>query len=210
MNPTANQPDAAASAEFIRRLQGGDEDAYRELLERWRRPVLNFVFRMTGDAAAADDIAQEVFVRISQKIGGFKPTSDSTFDIRNSQFDIQVAAAFSSWIFQIARNAALDALRHRARHPADALEEQPAAGGRIADSAPSPARSAELRDTGAEIAAAVLALPEDQRTALVLAEYHDFAVAEIATVMGTNVKSVEARLYRARQTLRQKLAHLLR
>lgn len=193
MDPTANQSDAE-SAEFIRRLQDGDEDAYRELLERWRRPVLNFVFRLTGDAGAADEIAQQVFVRISQKIGEFEPAG---------------AAAFAAWIFQITRNAALDALRHRARHPADALEEQPAAGGLIADSAPSPARAAELRDTGAEIAAAVLALPEDQRTALILAEYHDFAVAEIATVMGTNAKSVEARLYRARQTLRQKLAHLL-
>ena len=117
--------------------------------------------------------------------------------------------AFSSWIFKIARNAALDAQRHRNRHPADALEGLPAAGVQLADSASSPARAAELRDTGAEIAAAVLALPEDQRTALILAEYHDFAVAEIATVMGTNAKSVEARLYRARQTLRQKLAHLM-
>jgi RNA polymerase sigma-70 factor (ECF subfamily) len=192
-----NQPDAAGSAGFIRRLQEGDEVAYGELLERWRRPVLNFVYRLTGDASAADEIAQEVFVRVSRKVGEYRHRGGGE-------------TAFSSWLFQIARNAALDARRHRRRHPADSLEEQPAAGARIADSAPCPARAAELRDTGAEIAAAVLALPEEQRTALVLAEYHDFAVAEIAAVMGTNAKSVEARLYRARQTLRQKLAHLMK
>ncbi len=195
MNHTDPKSEAEQAA-LIRRLQAGDEAAYGELLERWRKPVLNFIHRLTGDAGAADEIAQEVFVRVSRNIGGFRTGGGE--------------AAFSAWLFQIARNAALDALRHRRRHPAVSLEEQPAAGTRIADSAPCPARAAELRDAGAEIAAAVLALPEEQRTALVLAEYHDFAVAEIAAVMGTNAKSVEARLYRARQTLRQKLAHLMK
>ena len=195
MNQAEPQSDTAFAA-FLRRLQGGGEEAWRDMLERWRKPLLNFLFRMTGDAALADDTAQETLVRVSRAIGEFRPS-------------VGGEAAFSAWLFQIARHAALDALRHRRRHPADALEEQPAAGGLIADSAPSPARAAELRDIGAEIAAAVQELPEEQRTALILAEYHDFAVAAIATIMGTNVKSVEARLYRARQTLRQRLAHLL-
>lgn len=178
---------------FLQRLQKGDETAWSELLERWRRPVLNFVFRMTGDFFLAEEIAQETFVRISRKIGEFKPN----------------AAAFPSWVFQIARNAALDALRHKRRHPADALEELPLAGGLIEDSVASPARDMELRNIGSEIAAAVQELPEEQRTALILAEYHDLTIAEIAASMGSSAKSVEARLYRARQTLRQKLAHLL-
>ena len=207
MNHAEQQSDAEFAG-FLQRLQDGTEAAWSELLVRWRKPVLNFIFRLTGDAALADDVAQEVFVRASRKIGEFKLNSRPQFGRHNSAVVVQPDAAFSAWLFQIARNAALDALRHRRRHPADALEEQPAAS-LIADSAPCPARAAELRDIGAEIAAAVLELPEDQRTALILAEYHDFAVAEIAAVMGTNAKSVEARLYRARQTLRQKLAHLM-
>ncbi len=198
-NPTTG-PELEA---LVRRLQDGDEAAWSGFLGRWRKPVLNFVFRMTGDAAAADDIAQETFVRASRNIGGFKLSSPR-------QASSSADAALSAWLFQIARNAALDALRHHRRRPAEALDGLPGAGACIADSTASPARAAELRDTGAEIAAAVLELPEEQRTALVLAEYHDFAVAEIAEVMGTNAKSVEARLYRARQTLRQKLAHLMR
>ena len=208
MNHAEPQSDAEFAG-FLQRLQDGTEEAWSELLVRWRKPVLNFVFRLTGDAALADDVAQEVFVRASRKIGEFKRLTSPEFAIFNSAAVIQPDAAFSAWLFQIARNAALDALRHRRRHPAAALEEQPAAGGLIADSAPCPARAAELRDIGAEIAAAVLELPEEQRAALILAEYHDFAVAEIAAVMGTNAKSVEARLYRARQTLRQKLVHLM-
>ena len=196
MNHVELQSDAEF-AELLRRLQGGAEDAWRELLARWRKPLLNFLFRMTADAALADDVAQETFVRASRNIAHFRPAAAG------------LETAFSAWLFQIARHAALDALRHRRRHPAEALEEQPASGGLLADGAPSPARAAELRDMAAVIAAAVQELPEEQRTAIILAEYHDFAVAQIAAVMGTNVKSVEARLYRARQTLRQRLAHLL-
>ena len=182
-------------AAFVQRLQAGEEQAFRELLGRWQRPVLSFVYRMTGDAAAADDIAQEVFVRVFRKIGEFR--------LRAGR------ATFSTWLFQIARNAALDQQRHRQRHPSESIEVLEETAGAIASSAASPDAALLRTELGTEIAAAVAALPEDQRVALVLAEYQELPVAEIAAVMGCSEKSVESRLYRARQTLRQRLAHLL-
>ena len=183
-------------AEFLHRLQAGDEAAFRDLLERWQRPVLNFVYRLTGDSAAADDIAQETFVRVYRGVGAFRPDRGG--------------GTFSTWLFQIARNAALDHLRHGRRHPAESLDPAAAETSGFLGTAPAANMAVMHRETGEEIAAAVQALPEDQRTALVLAEYEERSVAEIAAVMKCSAKSVEARLYRARQTLRRSLAHLLR
>ena len=188
MTRQADQGEAA----LVPRLQAGEEQAFRELLARWQRPILSFVYRLTGDAGAADDIAQEVFVRVFRKIGEFRPRPGG--------------AAFSTWLFQIARNAALDHRRQRARRPAEPLD---AATCEVAAPTPSPETVAVYGEIGAEIARAIAALPEDQRTALVLAEYEELPVAEIAAVMECSQKAVESRLYRARQTLRQQLAHLL-
>lgn len=183
-------------ADFLQRLQAGDELAFRELLARWQRPLLSFVYRMTGDTGAADEIVQEVFVRVFRKVGEYRQRPGGN-------------AAFSTWLFQIARHAALDHLRHRERHPTESLEALGAAAGELAGSQPSPAAAAGLADTGAQIARAIAVLPEEQRSAIVLAEYEGLSVAEIAGVMESSEKSVESRLYRARQTLRQQLAHLL-
>ena len=182
-------------AAFVQRLRAGEEQAFCELLRRWQRPVLSFVYRMTGDAAAADDIAQEVFVRVFRKIGEFR--------LRPGQ------ASFSTWLFQIARNATLDQQRHRQRHPSESIEVLEESADTLASNAASPEAALLRAELGTEIAAAVAALPEDQRVALVLAEYQELPVAEIAAVMGCSQKSVESRLYRARQALRQRLAHLL-
>ncbi|MCX7885716.1 MAG: sigma-70 family RNA polymerase sigma factor [Verrucomicrobiae bacterium] len=160
------------------------DDVFEELLVRCRRPVLNFVYRLLGDAAEAEDVAQEVFVRAYQCWADYDPRRK-----------------LSTWLFALARNAAIDRLRHRQRHPAEPL-----------DSVPEPSvvsREVETREIGEQIAAAIQSLPEDQRTAIVLFEYHGLSVAEIAEVMHCSQKSVESRLYRARQTLRRRLAAFL-
>jgi RNA polymerase sigma-70 factor (ECF subfamily) len=158
--------------------------AFAELLARYQRPVLNFVYRMLGDAADAEDVAQEVFVRAYQHWSEFDPRRK-----------------VSTWLFALARNAAIDRLRYRQRHPVESL-----------DSAPEPSttsREVETRELGEQIAAAIQLLPEDQHTAVVLAEYQGLSHAEIAEVMHCSEKSVESRLYRARQNLRIALAPLL-
>lgn len=170
--------------QLVERLQRGEDAAFDELLSRYKRPVLNFSYRLLGDASEADDVAQEVFVRVYQRIGDYEPRGK-----------------FSTWLFALARNACIDRQRYRKRHPTEPLE-----------SAPEPAvvsREVQTREIGAHIAAAVAELPEDQRTAIVLAEYQGMSYAEIAAVMRCSEKSVESRLYRAKQTLRARLRFLL-
>ncbi|HXI85631.1 MAG TPA: sigma-70 family RNA polymerase sigma factor [Verrucomicrobiae bacterium] len=177
------QPDS----EIIRLIQSGDDSAFDELMGRYKRPVVNFIFRMLGNADDADDVAQEVFVRVYQKLDTYRP-----------------ATKFSTWLFALARNAAIDRLRWRARHPTESIDpESPLA-------APTDtAKEVGAREIGALIAAAVAELPEDQRTVLVLSEYQGMSHAEIAAVMRCSEKSVESRLYRAKQTLRTGLRPLL-
>lgn len=185
--------DAATDAALIEMVQAGDDSAFTEIMQRHKRPILNFVYRLTGDASEAEDIALEVFVKAYRALsgGGYRPGQ----------------AAASTWLFQIARNAAVDYLRHRARRPTEPLASEPGETGPTA-SGPTAAQALAAQETGEQIAAAVAELPEDQRTALILAAYEDRSQAEIAAIMKTSAKSVEARLYRARQFLRHRLAAL--
>lgn len=177
------QPDS----ELVRQIQPGNDAAFDELMRRYKRPVVNFVFRMLGNAEDADDVAQDVFVRVYQNLDTYRPQTK-----------------FSTWLFALARNAAIDRMRWRARHPAESLESVPEIS-----AAAGTAEEVNARDIGETIAAAVAKLPEDQRTALVLAEYQGMSYAEIAGVMRCSEKSVEARLYRAKQALRERLRPLL-
>lgn len=181
--------------ELVERCRRGDEQAFVEVVARYKRPILGYLHRFLGDAHAADDVAQDVFIKAFRGLGGFSYGA--------------AHARFSTWLFKIARNAAIDALRRRSRNPAQTatgdtsvlLESTPAAG--------SMARDIASREVGEQIARAVTSLPEDQRTAVVLSEYEGLSNKDIAGVMRCSVKSVEARLYRARLTLRQMLRGLL-
>lgn len=179
--------------ECVGRAKAGDQAAFTELMGHYKGPVLNFVFRLTGDASGAEDIAQETFVRAYRNLHrfSFRQSSDR----------------FSTWLFQLARHLAIDAMRRRQRRPAQSLEVTPE-GQVIADPS-DPSNQADLAERSALIAAVISELPEDQRTALVLSVYEDLSYAEIASVMETTEKSVEARLYRARQFLRVRLNNLL-
>lgn len=177
---------------LIERVKSGEEAAFRAVLSRYQRPVLDFVYRMVGDADTAQDVAQEVFFRVWRGIGRYKHR-------RN--------AAFSTWLFQIARHVCIDVIRRRTRDPLysavtvpHALERSPSP-----DSVPN---NVSAREIGTRVAAAVTSLPEDQRVVVALAEYEGMSYREIAAVMRCSVKSVEARLYRARQTLKRNLRDL--
>lgn len=180
---TYPQPDSA----LIDRLQAGDESALEAIMDLYKHPVLNFVYRMLGNVADAEDVAQDVFVRVYRHAADYRP-----------------AQKFSTWLFALARNAAIDQLRWRQRHPTESLENLV-----VASSATSPVAEAQTTELGQEIAAAIGALPEDQRTAIILSEYHGLPDAEIAAVMHCSRKSVESRLYRAKHALRERLHALL-
>lgn len=194
-NNTSPPPEPGDGWALVERVRGGEDGAFDALMERYKRPVLNFVYRMIGDASEAEDVAQDVFVRAYRAMlkPGFRRTT----------------AEFPTWLFQVARNAALDCLRRRRRHPAESLAVLDEGGESIASGGATAAEEAMARETGRRIAAAVARLPEDQRTALILSEYEDLPHDQIAAIMRCSRKSVEARLYRARQFLRGRLANLL-
>lgn len=181
---------------LVERVKAGDDGAYEAIMARYKRPILAFVYRMIGDAEEAEDVAQSVF-------------ANAYWSLRRPRFR-QSGAPFSTWLFRVARNAALDSLRRRRRHPAGALDELEDHGASLADPGPTARDVSVARETGEEIAAAVAQLPMNQRTVLILAEYEHLSCAEIAAILEGSPKAIEGLLYRARQFLRDRLRHLIR
>ncbi len=167
----------------LRRAQRGDERAWRDLIERFQRPVHALIWRLLAGRAKhrAEDLTQETFVRVLGALPRFDPAGP---------------AKLSTWILTIAARLAINELR---RPEAAALEIEPVAVER-ADV------GAERARLGAAIAAGMAALPDAQRAVLVLREYHDLDYTEIAEVLELDVGTVKSRLSRARAALR---AHLV-
>lgn len=198
MSSGAVIPDHAEDAADMARLCAGRADALNSLMARHQTRLLHWLTRMTACHAAAEDMAQESFVRVFEKCRQFRP-----------------GAKFSNWLYTIAANLARDASRSRARHPHLSVEAEssPGAGDalsdRIVDGRPGPDAALETSERATAVRRAIMALPEDLRVALTLAEYEDRSMADIAEVTGSSLKAVESRLYRARKELRASLARWL-
>jgi RNA polymerase sigma-70 factor, ECF subfamily len=190
-DPGANPSDE----ECMSRLQAGDDTALAPLMQRWEGPVKRFIFRLVGNAAEAEDLAQDVFVRIYTKRASYR-----------------TGARFSTWCFSIAANQAKNRLRWWKRRPTLSLNAWTEAGGEAEDesSAGAKASSQAVRDEQvAAVQRAIAELPVDLRTALVLFEYERQPMVEIAAMLDCTPKAVENRLYRARQKLKTALSSLL-
>ena len=175
--------------ELMGRLQGGDDRALTELMQRWELPVKSFLYRLVGNGAEAEDLAQEVFVRVYTKRATYRP-----------------GARFSGWLFAIAANQARNRLRWWRRRPTLSLDDWLDSGREVADEMASPAAVARAREEAERreaVQRAVAALPLEQRTAIVLFAYEGKSMAEIAEIAGCSPKAVENRLYRARLRLRE-------
>ncbi len=170
---------------MVERSQRGDRAAYSELVERYQTPLYQFTFRLLNDAALAQDAAQEALAR------GW---------LKCSSFRFRKNARFSTWLFQLARNAAIDIARRRREVSLDALPREPLSP------APDASGVAQDNELGIRIAAAFAALPEAQRTAVTLAEYHAMSAREIASVLGCSTRAAESHLFRGKQALRSALA----
>ncbi|HUR32645.1 MAG TPA: RNA polymerase sigma factor [Vicinamibacterales bacterium] len=161
-------------------VQGGELDALGELFERHHRPVFHFLSRTTGDPALAEDLVQEVFVRILK----YRHTYDA-------------ASRFDTWLFRIARNARADHFRKRgpAVAPVDEAFEVPSRE-------PGPAKQLEQRVDARQLERALQQLAEEPRDLLVLARYHGLPYERIAETLGIEVGTVKVRVHRAMKQLR--------
>ncbi len=164
---------------------GGDESALRILVERWERPVFAFLVRMLGSPEEAEDLCQDTFVKLIKASGRYEPEGK-----------------FQSWLFRIAGNQARSRLRRRKilrwLPLGDDYDHAPAEG-------PDALDALTGKETQDLVQAAVSRLPERQRQALVLKQYHDMSYMEIAEAMGTSVSSVQMLLHRAMTALRKDL-----
>ena len=176
--------------ELVARSMDGDADSFNQLIKRWERPIYALAYRTLGREDDARDVCQETFLRAYRAINGFKGQ-----------------AKFSSWLYRIALNLCRDWMRRQRRQPT----VQPPEDVDIADLAAErgPSESIETlvgrRQLGRAVAAAMARLPEEQRTAIVLKEYHGLTFQEIAEMQGVPLSTVKTRLYQGLSVVRRQL-----
>ncbi len=197
--PTAKDLQALADREVVELAKAGREAAYRELLRRYERPVFSLIYRMVRDRALAEDLAQETFIKVLNALDSYRPEYK-----------------FSSWIFKIANNAAIDQLRRReldtlsldgAPH-ARTADEVEATALQAADRGESPLEELESRETGTAIEKAIARLRPEYRTAILLRHVEGRSYDEIAEIMDLPLGTVKTYIHRARLELRDYLADL--
>jgi len=177
----------------------GREPAFRELLQRYERPVFSLVYRMVRDRTLAEDLAQEAFVRAFNAISSYKPSYK-----------------FSNWILKIANNHTIDYLRKRKLDTvsidgsphASTSEEASRTRLVIASEDENPQEYVEHRELGGQIEQAIGTLREEYRTAILLRHVEGYAYEEIAEIMEVPLGTVKTYIHRARGELKERLAHL--
>ncbi len=189
---------ARTDVQLMLGVKEGDATAFELLLARYRSPVINFLYRMLQNRAVAEELAQEVFLRVYRARKDYKPT-----------------AKFTTWMFRIASNLALNAIRDgrtakAAEVAADETDEEdnfPVM--QLADRRPTVEQEMIEQDRARAIRQAVEALPEKQRMAVLLHKYQDMDYAEIAKIIGCSESALKSLLFRAYETLREQLRPLV-
>ena len=176
------------------RAKRGDRAAFAELVEKYKQPVMNFVFRSLRDEIEAEDLAQNVFLQAWKSRGRYRQT-----------------AKFSTWLFTIARNLCLNEIRRRSRHPAESIEET------HAEHEDQPRQQYEDKsqiappekllqgELAQKIEEALAGLPENQRTAILLCRQDELSYEEIAEVLDCSLSATKSLIHRGRETLKEKL-----
>lgn len=190
---------ALTDQEIVAQAREGREAAYRELIRRYERPVFSLILRMVRDHQLAEDLAQETFIKALNAIASYRP-----------EFK------FSSWIFKIANNAAIDHLRRReldtlsidgAPH-ATSAEDIEATALQVGDKSESPLAELEARELGSAIERAIGRLRPEYRSCIMLRHVEGMAYEEIAQLLDLPLGTVKTYIHRARHELRDILAHL--
>ena len=193
------QREPAADNILVEEFIAGDDAAFTQLVTRYKDPIINYVNMMVGNYDIAADLAQETFLRVYQNIGRY-----------DSQYQ------FSTWIYRIATNLAIDEIRYRKRRGQvfyrnvwenqanGAAEEREFA---LRDSGRSPGDEVLRKESGQVLGNAIRSLPSKYRTAFVMKEVQELPYDEIARILKTSPGTIKSRLHRARELLQRKLEH---
>ena len=181
-------------AELMLRVKEGDGASFGVLLEKHRSSVVHFLYRMVQNQAVAEELAQDVFLRVYRSRGTYEPT-----------------AKFTTWLFRIATHLALNALRdgknERLQERLDErADDMPVR--QVQDSRPSVEQALVYEARLDEVRRAVAALPDKQRAAVLMHKYEEMEYSQIAKVLNCSESAIKSLLFRAYETLRARLAHM--
>lgn len=186
--------DTSSDADFMLRAKAGDDSAFEYLVHKHRRAIVSFMFRMAHNSAVAEDLAQEVFLRVYRSRGNY-----------------EASAKFTTWLYRIATNLAVNHARdtrHERPENVVSLDEKDEDTGQSVD-LPDKSLSAEekivRRERMAAIRQRVQALPERQRTAVLMHKYQQMDYKQISEVLKLSESATKSLLFRAYQTLREQL-----
>jgi RNA polymerase sigma-70 factor (ECF subfamily) len=180
----ADTDSVQADAALVARVGSGDSAACRSLMEAHLGRIHAFAWRMLGDAAEAEDVAQDTFLRLWRQAGKWR-----------------AEARVGTWLHRVAHNLCIDRLRQRRGDGGEELPDLP-------DPSPGPAADQQRAQVARRIEAALASLPERQRAAIVLVHYQELGNIEAAGIMGVGVEAMESLLSRGRRGLREALAGL--
>jgi RNA polymerase sigma-70 factor (ECF subfamily) len=190
--------EGASDAEVMLRVKAGDQSAFDYLVQKYRRPLVSFMYRMARNAAVAEDLAQEVFLRVYR-----------------SRANYEASAKFTTWLYRIATNLAVNHARDTRHERAEvmvSLDEPDDETGTTLD-LPDATITAEQaivqRERLLAIRSKVEALPERQRLAVVMHKYQQMDYREIAAVLKLSESATKSLLFRAYETLREQLKEFI-
>ena len=194
IGPPGRTPEDAEDIRLMELIGSGDDRALEQLVERHQRLVIGTVGRMLGAGSDAEDIAQQVFVRVWKNAKRYEPR-----------------AKFTTWLLKITRNLVFNELRRRSRHPQVPLQSESEEEERPLKDEHAIAPDASLLEHELQEAvdAAIANLPETQHMAVILRRYEELSYEEIAESLDQSVSAVKSLLFRARTELRQSLQRYL-
>jgi len=181
-------------AELMLRVKEGDNASFDELLEKYRSPVIHFLYRMVQDHGVSEELGQEVFLRVYRSRATYEPT-----------------AKFTTWLFRIATHLALNWLRDEKHEKGqERLDDDGGLGviREVPDRKPSVEHRLVHQAKLDEVRRAVGMLPEKQRAAVMMHKYEEMEYSQIAAVLSCSESAVKSLLFRAYETLRTRLAHM--
>jgi len=195
LNPGSSGIDPVGLMKLIRKAKKGDIESYQEIYEIFARKVLNFVYRMVNSPEEAEDLTQETFVAVYQKLGTLKDDSK-----------------FEPWLFRIARNFVYQ--RYRTRSPStvsiDALDENGQVVTQLVDTRKNPDEAFQIVELEDVVADVIAGLPEKYREVFILSALQHLSYQEIAEVVDRSLPSIKTDIHRARLEVRKRVKEYLK